>query len=232
MLVLNLEDGNDSLADRVIGEQTGFGASRVRKLDFAKGDYDRIKLASQEPLLQHVFVSEGLYDVEDFAKAVVSHHRRRKIALVISDYLQLQRIKGVKEPTQRMAEVMLVQAKLAKYIGAPVLALSQLTQKKVMDRGAEQYFKAKAAGVEGDERYEGFAPISGDFHWASEVDQFAKMILAFHRPGPYRRQMERKPDKDTRGELRMIKSNHTPSDRYTVGWDGPLTRAYDLSVAT
>jgi len=230
VLLANLEDGNDSLADRVLGEKTGFGASRLRKLDFQRGDHERIGLVSQEPLLDHLFVSEDLYDATAFAQSVLAHREKRPIALVVVDYLQLMRVKGLHDNTARITAAMQTLAGLAKYIGAPVLALSQLTQKKVSDRGLEQYYKAKQAGVTGDELYEGFAPMMGDFHWASEIDQFSKMILGVHRAGPYKRQVENKPDKDERAEIRMLKSNHTACARYTVGWNGALTQAYDLGT--
>lgn len=226
----NLEDGNDSLADRVLGEQTGFGASRLRKLDFQKGDHERIGLVSQEPLLDRLFVSEDLYDAREFAARVVEHRQKRPIALVIVDYLQLMRYKGVYDNTARITASMQTLAGLAKHIGAPVLALSQLTQKKVTERGMEQYYRAKASGVTGDDLYEGFAPMMGDAHWASEIDQFAKLMMGVHRPGPYRRQVENKPDKDDRVELRMLKSNHTACGRYTLGWRGDLTQVYDLAA--
>jgi replicative DNA helicase len=230
VLLANLEDGNDSLADRVLGEKTGFGASRLRKLDFQNSDHARIGLVSREPLLDQLFVSENLYDAKEFAAAVVAHREERPISLVVVDYLQLMRFKGINDNTARITAAMQTLAGLAKYIGAPVLALSQLTQKKVTDRGVEQFYKAKQAGVTGDELYEGFAPMMGDGHWASEIDQFAKMMIGVHRAGPYKRQMENKPDKDDRVEMRLLKSNHTACNRYTLGWNGMLTMAYDLAT--
>jgi replicative DNA helicase len=225
----NFEDGNRSFADRVLGEKTGFGATRIRKLDFLASDLERLEAVANDPLLKHIHVTDNLYEVDDFCKRVVARHRKGKIALVIGDYLQIMQVRGVSDPHMRVMTVADRLAKLAKYIQAPVLALSQLAQKKIEDRGAEQFYKAKQAGVTGDDLYEGFAPMLGDLQWASEISQYGKMILGVHRPGPHRRSMENKPDRDTKAQIRMLKANDFECQRYETGWNGKLTQAYDIS---
>lgn len=228
MLLGNFEDGNKALARRILGEKTGAGASRLRKLDFGAEMHERMFLAADDPLLEHLFISDGLYDVDDFCREVIRHNEKRRVALVIGDYLQIMRKKGIHANNDRVSNVADTLAKLAKYIDAPVVALSQLTEKKVADRGMEVFRKAKQAGASGGELYEGFAPVRGDFHWASEIDQFAKLLLGVHRAGPYKRQCENKPDRDTQAEIRVIKANDNECQRYVVGWNGPLTMAYDI----
>lgn len=229
VLLGNFEDGNKALSRRILGEKTGAGASRLRKLDFGTEMHERMFLAADDPLLEHLFITEDLYDVDDFARSVIEHNKRRRVALVIGDYLQIMRKKGIQQNNDRVSNVADTLGKLAKFIDAPVLALSQLTEKKVVERGMETFRKAKQAGATGDELYDGFAPMRGDFHWASEIDQFAKLLLGVHRPGPYKRQMENKPDRDTQAEIRVIKANDNECQRYVVGWNGPLTMAYDLA---
>jgi replicative DNA helicase len=228
VVLLNLEDGNDNYADRLLGERTGIGASKVRRLEWLREDGARLDAVAQDQTLKRIYVEDNQYDVNAFADAAREHHAKRPICLVGIDYLQLLRVRGVTNNTDRIAQALLALQKLAKDLEAPVLALSQLSRKKVMDRGYEHFQRAKQAGEKGDALYEGFAPMGGDFHWASEIDQFAKLIIGVHRPGPYKRLMEQEPDRDTKASMYLLKNNFGPCTHYTVGWHGPTTRAYDL----
>lgn len=238
-LIFNLEDGNLNLADRVVGEQTGFGATKVRKLDYKAVDRARLEAVARVEWLNRVLVEETVYDavaIKEEAVRVAAGLKKKgkRLALIGIDYGQLVRVKGIQNTTERIQQALLILAEMAKEAEAATVVLSQLSEKKVADRGLNHYYQAVAAKGRGEEvstedLYEGFAPQRGDFHWASEWDQFAKLVLAAFRIGPYRKETDGGRDEDTRVTLRTLKNNFGPCKRFTMGWDGPLTRVYDLS---
>lgn len=230
VVVFNLEDGNDNYADRVIGERTGFGANRVRKLDFrGRHDRERVLACTEDDVLENIYLDEETYDAETILQRVVAFHEHTKVCLVIVDYLQLLRFKGATSNTDRIMNAVGCMQRLSKIIKAPVLCLSQIGRKEIMRRGREYYQQAAAAGETGDALYEGYSPGAGDFHWASEIDQYAKMALVAFRPGPYKANHNDGFDTDDRIRLRVVKVNNGPTGQYTLGWRPELAQVYDLN---
>lgn len=222
VLAFNLEDGNQNLADLVIGKETGLGATRVRVMDFTDRDEARIKTVEDLDYLKNIYVEDSAYDIDDieaaameFAAKCKEHNQRFVLGTV--DYAQLVSVKGATE-VYGIRKVLGVMQRLAKVTGAAWLALSQVTTKKIMDRGYQYYFEAAKAGQTGDALYEGYAPRRGDFHWASEFDQYCKFSMAKFRPGPYRRaHNDLAVDKTT--SLRILKASYGPvGKRYTFDW--------------
>lgn len=230
----NLEDGNDNLADRILGRRTGFGATRIRKLDFEVNDRARLVAAGEDSWLERVVVDDTAYEVSVFCDRVLEYDEMiwqrygRRVVLAGLDYVQLARVKGITNNTERIMNALLALQGLSKALKGCVLALSQLTTKKVMERGQDHYQRARAAGETDDQLYEGFAPQRGDFHWASELDQFSKMTLGAFRPGPYKRLLHDGSDDDTEITLRVLKNNFGPQKRFRMRWNGPLTAITDL----
>lgn len=228
VVLLNLEDGADNFADRVIGEKTGWGANRVRKLDFrGAGDRTRVLACRDDAAMGRIFLDEDTYDAELAASKIADFHQRRPVCLVIVDYLQLLRFKGATSNTDRIMNAMAAMQRLSKTIKAPVLCLSQIGRKEVMRRGREYYLEASRAGKAGDEIYEGYCPGPGDFHWASEIDQYAKMALVAFRPGPYKMQHGDGFDDDRYMRLRVVKCNQGPIKQFSLAWNGSLTQVSD-----
>lgn len=228
VVLLNLEDGNDNFADRVIGERTGFGANRIRKLDF-QGLQDRRRIqACADDVMDRIYLEEDTYDAEVICANVAAFHQEQPVGLVVVDYLQLLRFRGATSNTDRILNAMAAMQRLSKTVKAPVLCLSQVGRKEIMRRGREYYQQASAAGESGDERYEGYCPGAGDFHWASEIDQYAKMAMVAFRPGPYKMNHNDGWDTDTRMRLRVVKVNQGPKEQFTLGWKPELAQVYDL----
>lgn len=229
--VANIEDGNVNTADRVIGQATGLGGNKVRKLDWRRGEMEpRFSSVggAWQGALDKIYFNDELNDAEAIATHVLKFADKYPLALTVVDYLQLLRVKGAGNNNDRVIKALDVLVSLVKATNAPVLALSQVTTKKIMERGREYYYKAKSAGETGDDCYAGFIPERGDFHWASEIDMYAKMIISAFRVGPYRRDIEGGNAADNRMYLPVIKNNFGPCRKFTVGWDGPLNRVYDL----
>ncbi len=229
IVLINLEDGNDNFADRVIGEKTGWGANRVRKLDFrGRADRERILACRDDEALGRIYLEEETYDADAlYSKILGFHHERAHVGLVIVDYLQLLRFRGATSNTDRILNAMATMQRLSKVLKAPVLCLSQIGRKEVIRRGREYYQQARAAGETGDVLYEGYCPGAGDFHWASEIDQYAKMALVAFRPGPYKMQHNDGFDEDKYIRLRAVKVNQGPVKQWSLGWRAELAQVYD-----
>lgn len=230
-LIFSLEDGNDNLADRVLGEQTGMGATKIRQLDFNRGDYERLDSVASQPGLSEIYVEDSAYEIDDICHRARALGRKKKLALIVIDYIQLVALPGAGNDTIAIKRALLSLQMLAKTTGAAVLVLSQVTTKAIASRGNEYYFKAVANGETGDALYEGYVPGRGDFSWASELDQYGKMVMVGFRAGPYKRSHTGEIDDDKTISLRMLKVNFGPSGkRFTFRWISHLAQVADSSL--
>ena len=231
-LIFSLEDGNDNLADRVLGEQTGMGATKIRQLDFEEKDKPRLDAAARQPLLDQIYVEDSCYEVDDICHRARAFSRKHKIALIVIDYIQLVSMPGAGSDTIAIKRALLALQMLAKHTNAAVLVLSQVTTKAIANRGQEYYFKAAANGTTGDDLYEGYVPGRGDFAWASELDQYGKMVMSGFRAGPYKRQHTGERDEDKSISLRVLKANFGPSGkRFTFKWIPELAQVADSALS-
>jgi replicative DNA helicase len=190
VLWFNLEDGNQNIADRGLGKATAIGATNLRVLNFDERAEARLLAVKGKPY-ENIWIEDETYAIEQIPDQSMEAARLAKeegtdLVCIVVDYVQLVNADGASEPLKVKAALGGMQ-RIAKMTGAAVVGLSQVTTKKVMDRGYQYYWEAKKGGKTGDDLYLGYMPRRGDFHWASEFDQFAKMALAGFRPGPYRK---------------------------------------------
>lgn len=230
VLVFNLEDGNRNYANRILGEQTGEGANNIRKLNFSNDFGNRLESASSLEIFKNWYIDEDTYDPRTQCQLALSLN---DVGLVVVDYVQLIRAKG-KDLTQQQGiiEALGYYQWLSKKINCAVLVLSQIATKQVSRRGWEYYIEARRRGEKGDNLYNGYIPLRGDFAWASELDWLGKMQISAFRPGPYRKE-HGDSNEDRAITLNMLKVNDGPSEcKFTLGWDPKLTRVYDISTRT
>ncbi|EGT3611628.1 replicative DNA helicase [Morganella morganii] len=124
--------------------------------------------------------------------------------LVIVDYLQLMRSPGQENRTQEISEISRSLKALAKELGCPVLALSQL------NRALEQ---------RADKR-----PTNGDLRDSGSLEQDADLILFLYRDEVYN---EHSTDKGM-AEIIIGKQRQGPLGKVNVQFNGVYTRFSDF----
>jgi replicative DNA helicase len=131
VLFFSLEMSEEQLAMRILAEASGVSGDRMRKGEISPAEYARIRDASIEISQAPLFIDDtgGL----SMAKLAARARRQKRLTgldLIVVDYLQLvtttrkngdNRVQEVSEVTQGLKA-------LAKDLGVPVLALSQLSR--------------------------------------------------------------------------------------------------------
>jgi replicative DNA helicase len=130
--IFSLEMSAEQLATRLLAEEARISADRIRRGDIGKRDFDHFVVASGA-------LASLPIQIDDAAAITLSAVRTRRrrlkrtkgLALVVIDYLQLMRPATGTRPENRVLEISQITQGLkaiAKELGVPVLALSQLSR--------------------------------------------------------------------------------------------------------
>jgi replicative DNA helicase len=202
----SLEMSAEQLATRLIAEQTGIPANKIRRGDLKEGDYERIKQASTELQKLPLCIDQtGGLSIGQVAARARRLKRQRGLDLLVIDYLQLlqsSKRSGRDNRVQEITEITTSLKALAKELNIPILALSQLSrQVEQRDNKRPQLSDLRESGsIEQDADVVLFVFREAYYHalqkpdddqkfsaWAAraeEIHNSAEIIIAKHRHGP------------------------------------------------
>ena len=220
----SLEMSSEQLSTRILSEQ-----SRIRSDDIRRGK------VTEEEINRYIETSRNIYNLPLFIDetpaitiATLSNRARRikrlfGVSLIVVDYIQLMRSSSVKNEgrVQEISEITQGLKALAKELGVPVLALSQLS------RAVEQR----------DDKL----PQLADLRESGSIEQDADVVMFVYREAYY---LERKQPKlgsiehaewqskmnDVNGLADIIlgKQRHGPTGTVKVEFEGIYTKFKDL----
>jgi len=221
----SLEMSSEQLSTRILSEQ-----ARIRSDDIRRGK------VTEEEINRYIETSRNIYDLPLFIDetpaitiATLSNRARRikrlfGVSLVVVDYIQLMRSNSNKNEgrVQEISEITQGLKALAKELGVPILALSQLS------RAVEQR----------DDKQ----PQLSDLRESGSIEQDADVVMFVYREAYY---LERKQPKlgsiehaewqskmnDVNGLADIIlgKQRHGPTGTIKVAFEGIYTKFKDLS---
>ena len=205
-IVFSLEMGRSEIAMRLMSAEGAVPLQSMRKGTLDNRDWTTIASTrgriNDAPL--YIDDSPNMTLVEIRAKC-----RRLKqrvgLKMVVIDYLQLMTSgKRVESRQQEVSEFSRALKLLAKELGVPVIALSQL------NRGPEQRADKK--------------PALSDLRESGSIEQDADMVVLLHREAAYEK------DSPRAGEADLIVAKHRngPTDTITVAFQGHFSRFVDL----
>jgi replicative DNA helicase len=202
----SLEMSAEQLATRIIGEQTGIPANKIRRGDVKKGDYEKIKQVSTELQDLPLCVDQtGGLSIGQVAARARRLKRQRGLDLMVIDYLQLlqtSKRSGRDNRVQEITEITTGLKALAKELNVPILALSQLSrQVEQRDNKRPQLSDLRESGsIEQDADVVLFVFREAYYHalqkpdddqkfsaWAARAEELhnsAEIVIAKHRHGP------------------------------------------------
>ncbi len=220
----SLEMSSEQLSTRILSEQ-----SRIRSDDIRRGK------VTEEEINRYIETSRNIYNLPLFIDetpaitiATLSNRARRikrlfGVSLIVVDYIQLMRSSSIKNEgrVQEISEITQGLKALAKELGVPVLALSQLS------RAVEQR----------DDKQ----PQLADLRESGSIEQDADVVMFVYREAYY---LERKQPKlgsiehaewqskmnDVNGLADIIlgKQRHGPTGTVKVEFEGIYTKFKDL----
>ena len=221
----SLEMSAEQLATRIIAEQSAVASYKIRRGDITEGDFHRVADAVAEMQQIPFYIDQtGGISIAQLAARARRLKRQRGLDLLVVDYLQL--LSGSKtrgdNRVQELTEITTGMKALAKELGVPILALSQLS------RQVEQ---------RDDKR-----PQLSDLRESGSIEQDADVVLFVFREEYYLKNKEPRPGTEEhiawmgqmesahgRAEVIIGKQRHGPTGTIELQFDAEVTRFSSLA---
>ncbi len=166
VIIFSLEMGKDELADRLLSSESEIDSRMIRSGQFTESEWPKLTAGTLKlkGLKIHIIDIPAI-DIHR-AKAIARKFKRYSdIGLIVVDYLQLMTDSKAKNRFEEVSSISRELKVMAKQIGCPVLALSQLNR-KVEDRAEKR-------------------PHMADLRESGQIEQDADIITFIYRDEYY-----------------------------------------------
>ncbi len=211
--VFSLEMSKESLLRRMLASEAQVGARKLQTGFIPREDKTKLIAALDRLMQSKLFVDDtpGITLAEMRAKARRLRQQEGQLDLIVIDYLQLMTGaklggKGFENRTQEVSSISRGLKALAKELGVPVVALSQLS------RNSEQ---RKESGTSGKR------PLLSDLRESGSIEQDADVVAFIHREEYYDRDNEELKGK---AEIIIAKQRNGPTGTVHLAYRGDITR--------
>ena len=207
--VFSLEMAKEQLAMRMLCSESMVNSSHVRKGFISKQDWPKLTNAAGRLADAPIFIddSSAITVLEVRAKARRLKMERGGLSLVVVDYLQLMRSRGVFERReQEISDISRSLKALAKELKVPVVALSQL------NRAVEQRGEKK--------------PTLADLRESGAIEQDADVIMFLYRDELYNKN---NPSNKGKAEVIIAKQRNGPTGVVNLTYLADNTRFVDFT---
>jgi replicative DNA helicase len=210
-LYFSLEMSRQELAERILASTARIDSSKLRTGDLSDADWNRAHEAFGYLQSAKVFIDDNpsltVMDVRARARRI--KQQNGDLGVVIIDYLQLMSSRGRAENRQVEVSEMSRSLKiLARELGCPVIALSQLSRK--LEERADK------------------RPMMSDLRESGSLEQDADVVLFIFRPEQYG---EVANDKKSEAEIIVGKNRNGPTRTAHLTWRGEFARFDNVAEA-
>jgi replicative DNA helicase len=206
-VIFSLEMSRNEIVMRLLSAEAQVPLHHMRSGTMSDNDWSKLAskmgVVSEAPLFIDDSPNMTLMEIRAKCRRLKQRHDLR---LVVVDYLQLMTSgKRVESRQQEVSEFSRSLKLLAKELGVPVIAISQL------NRGPEQRVDKK--------------PMLSDLRESGSLEQDADMVVLLHREDAYERESPRA------GEADFIVAKHRngPTQTVTVAFQGHYSRFVDMA---
>ena len=222
----SLEMSAEQLATRIISEQAEISSSRIRRGEIEESEFQRLVERSEalKKIPFHIDQTGGI-SIAQLAARARRLKRQHGLDVLVIDYIQLMQGTSKRSSQNRVQEVTEITTglkALAKELGVPIIALSQLS------RDVEK---------RDDKR-----PQLADLRESGSIEQDADVVLFVYREDYYLKNREPKAGTDDylkweasmaeaqgKAEVIVAKQRHGPTGTVSLGFQGEFTRFFDLA---
>jgi replicative DNA helicase len=233
--IFSLEMSAEQLATRALAEQARVSGDRIRRGDIGQRDFNRMVVASQGLATLPVHIDDTPAITLSALRTRCRRLKRTKgLALVVVDYLQLMRPSAGTRPENRVLEIsQLTQGlkAIAKELGVPVLALSQLSRavENREDRRPQLADLRESGTIEQDADSVMF--VYRDEYYLA---QHAPKQMAYDSEEKFQNQLDKwQRDMEVahnKAELIIAKQRHGPTCKIDLFFEGEFTRFGDIDL--
>jgi len=205
--VFSMEMSAEQLALRVLSSFGRIDQQRLRSGELEDHDWSRLVSASGLLREAPLFIDEtGALSPQDLAARARRVAARNSLSLIVVDYIQLMQVPSTRENrTNEISQISRSLKALAKELGVPVIALSQLS------RGVEQRDNKR--------------PRMSDLRESGGIEQDADVIIFVYRDEYYNKES---PDKGM-AEIIIAKQRNGPTGTVKTAFLGQYTRFDNLA---
>lgn len=203
-LFCSMEMGRDAIVERMICARAGVSLHRTRKYGATAADREALRSAAFDirslPVTIFDMPAQSPMAIRGMAQRVM--HKQRALSLIVVDYLQLIRVRGVSR-IEEVSEASRTLKQIAREFNVPVLALAQLSR-NVENRPSK-------------------VPQLSDLRESGSIEQDADLVLLLYRESYYD---DNAADK-TATDVILAKSRNGPVGKVTVNFEAELMRFTD-----
>ncbi|WP_449451338.1 replicative DNA helicase [Spiractinospora alimapuensis] len=206
-VIFSLEMGRNEIVMRLLSAEARVPLHTMRSGMMTDDDWARLARRMGEVAGAPLFIDDSpnlsMMEIRAKCRRLKQQH---DLKLIILDYLQLMNSGGrVESRQQEVSEMSRSLKLLAKELGVPVIALSQL------NRGPEQRTDKK--------------PQLSDLRESGAIEQDADMVVLLHREDAYEKESPRAGEAD----LIVAKHRNGPTATVTVAFQGHYSRFVDMA---
>lgn len=211
--VFSLEMSKESLLRRMLASQAWVDQRNLQTGFLGREDQDKLRKALNELVESSMYIDDtaGISLAEMRAKARRLKQKAGKLDLIVIDYLQLMSATlpsaGSKHFENRVQEVSAISRglkALAKELGVPVVALSQLSR--------------------GNEKRDDKRPLLSDLRESGSIEQDADVVMFIHREAYYNRTDEMSESDRAKSEIIIAKQRNGPTGMVHLNFISRFTR--------
>lgn len=209
VLIFSLEMSEEQISFRMLQSESKIDGKKIKTGNLDPEDWDKLAMSTERLSVANICINDSTnitpQDVTAITKQL-DNEEENGVSLVIVDYLQL--MKGIKSDTPReqvIAESSRALKALAKDLGIPVIALSQLNRS--LENRSDKH------------------PQLSDLRESGAIEQDADIILFIYRDEVYN---DDSPDKGI-AEISISKHRNGPTGMFRLGFIGKYTKFVNLS---
>lgn len=209
VLIFSLEMSEKQLSLRMLQSESKVNGNKLKTGNLGQEEWDRLAMATDRLSVAPVFINDSTNLTPQEVTAItkqLDNEQENGVSLVIVDYLQLMKGSRPNMPReQEIAEISRSLKALAKDLGIPVIALSQLNRS--LENRSDKH------------------PQLSDLRESGAIEQDADVILFIYRDEIYN------DDSKDKGIAEIIISKHRngPTGIVRVAWIGRYTKFANLS---
>jgi replicative DNA helicase len=221
----SLEMSGEQLALRILAEVSGVSGDRLRKGEVQAHEFGRVRDAAIEIQEAPLYIdATGGLTIGKLCARARRMKRRHGLDLIVVDYLQLIQVDGRRSDNrvQEVSAITVALKALAKELGVPVIALSQLSRQV--------------------ENREDKKPQLSDLRESGSIEQDADMVMFVYRESYYLSRLEPREDTIEHAEWRekmdavrgladviIGKQRHGPIGTVKLAFNEDLTKFGNLA---
>jgi len=209
-LFFSLEMSKQELAERILASTARIDSTKLRTGDLSQADWDRAQDAFTYLQSAKVIIDDNpmltVMDIRSRARRIKQEYG--DLGVIIIDYLQLMTNRSKAENRQvEVSEMSRGLKILAREMGCPVIALSQLS---------------RALDTRADKR-----PMLSDLRESGSLEQDADVVLFLYRAEVYNAEVPN--DKKAEAEIIVSKNRNGPTKTAYLTWRGEFARFDNLA---